>query len=662
MHFTLNFNKFLGAVLLAAFPFPAAFAQTAPDTSRIYELEAVSVHGSRVPLTLRTSARIVTVLDSLAIATLPAQSVNDLLKHVAGVDVRQRGDMGVQTDIGIRGGTFNQIAVLLNGINIGDPQTGHNVADFPVDLGEIDRIEVLQGPAGRVYGTSSLVGAINVVTKVDDRTGGEVRLEGGSFGYFNGGGRFALTGKRLRNQVSASYTRSDGYTRNQAGGLNSDYRAVKAFYQGSWSAPLADVSWHAGLSDRDFGSNTFYLSKFDDQYEKTRKLFFALQGESKGTFRIKPALYWNHSRDRFELFRDRPDKYAFNHHRTHVFGGSLTFLLDWKLGKTAAGTEIRYEDIVSTNLGEPLPTPRPVKGSDAQYKVGLSRTNYNLFLEHNVIRQRWTLSAGVIAAKNSGYDEGFRFYPGADASFRISDAFKVYASCNASLRMPTFTELYYSVGDHEANRRLKAEKMQAVEGGVKFLKPGFRAVASVYWHHAGNLIDWVKDLSEGPGAPWKSVNNTVNSLGEELSLSFDFPGLLGRKDYFLQNLTVAYSHIGQDKTLGKTLESKYAMQYLRHKLVAQVDFQLWKALMLGLSARWQDRVGNYERYDGLAATGELVPYKPYTLLDARLSWDAPSWRAYLSCNNVLNKTYYDYGNIPQPGLWIRGGVVFRLRI
>ena len=126
-------------------------------------LEEITVSATRAPLTVHQSARMVTVLDTLQIRSAPVQSVNDLLKYAVGVDVRQRGAMGIQTDIGIRGGTFDQIAVLLNGVNISDPQTGHLVMDLPVDLSEIDRIEILEGPAGRVYGTSSLVGAIRLM-------------------------------------------------------------------------------------------------------------------------------------------------------------------------------------------------------------------------------------------------------------------------------------------------------------------------------------------------------------------------------------------------------------------------------------------------------------------------------------------------------------------
>ena len=140
-------------------PLAAGRAQVA-DT-----LESVSVTGTRLPVTLQQSARMVTVLDSAAIAAIPATSVNDLLKHAVGVDVRQRGAEGMQTDISIRGGTCDQIAILVNGIPVSDPQTGHNAADFPVDISEIDRIEILEGPAARAYGTSSLLGGINIVTR-----------------------------------------------------------------------------------------------------------------------------------------------------------------------------------------------------------------------------------------------------------------------------------------------------------------------------------------------------------------------------------------------------------------------------------------------------------------------------------------------------------------
>ena len=116
-------------------------------------LDEVKVTGSRAPLTQSQQSRMVTVLSRKDVNAAPVHSVNDLLKLVSGVDVRQRGPLGAQTDVSIRGGNYEQMTVLLNGINIGDPQTGHNAFDFPVDISEIERIEILEGPAASVYGT-----------------------------------------------------------------------------------------------------------------------------------------------------------------------------------------------------------------------------------------------------------------------------------------------------------------------------------------------------------------------------------------------------------------------------------------------------------------------------------------------------------------------------
>ena len=404
-------------------------------------LDDVEVTGSRAPLALGQAARMVTVLTREDIQAAPVQSINDLLKMAVSVDVRQRGPLGAQTDVGIRGSTQEQITILLNGINICDPQTGHNAFDLPCDLSDIIRIEVLEGPASRVYGTSSLVGAINIVTNDGKSKRSEVRVEGGSFGYLSSAGRLAVSNHAL----SANFSRSDGYQRSKAGALNSDYSGVKAFYQGAYAKEQIRLNWHAGISSKGWGSNTFYSAKYDEQYEHTTKLFTALQGETEGFIHFRPAIYWNRSYDRFELIRDSEAKVPFNHHRTDVFGINLNSHFDWQWGRTALGAEFRNEDIVSGNLGEPLNNPH------GHYKYGLNRSNLSFYLEHNLLLKKFTISAGLIAVKNTWNEMPFTLYPGIDASLRLGDHWKLYASYNASLRMPSFTELYYSVSGHKAD-------------------------------------------------------------------------------------------------------------------------------------------------------------------------------------------------------------------
>ena len=170
------------------------------QTDKEATLDGVEITGSRAPLALGQAARMVTVLSRDEIQAAPVQSINDLLKMAVGVDVRQRGPIGAQTDVSIRGGTSEQITILLNGINICDPQTGHNAFDLPCDISDIERIEVLEGPAARVFGTSSLVGAINIVTNPSSdlpRGGGvKLRAEGGSFGYAQAAARFSTFSPR----------------------------------------------------------------------------------------------------------------------------------------------------------------------------------------------------------------------------------------------------------------------------------------------------------------------------------------------------------------------------------------------------------------------------------------------------------------------------------
>ena len=645
--------------MLASAPVSGVSAQTAENNNageKLYELEEVEVTGSRVPLTVSQAARIVTVLDREAIAAAPVQSINDLLKYAAGVDVRQRGDMGVQTDISIRGGTFDQITILLNGINICDPQTGHNAADFPVELSEIERIEVLEGPAGRVYGTSSLVGAINIVTRTEKDSGAEVFADGGSYGYFKGGAIVSHVKDGLSNQVSGSYSRSDGFSRSKAGNLNADFEYARLFYQGRYENDQVDVRWHAGFTNKDYGANTFYSTLSDEQFEHVRKYYTAVQAETKGdVYHFKPSVYWNRSDDRFEFYRGMPDKSPFNYHQTDVYGVNLNNYIQTFLGKTAFGAEFRNEGVRSTSLGEPLNSPVKVPGADADFTLGLNRTNLSFHLEHNIVLRRFTLSARVIAVKNTGNEMKFRFYPGVDASYQFARDWKVYASYNTSLRMPTFTELYYSVGGHKADKYLKPEEMQAVEVGVKYIRPGIRGTLSLYRYHGTDMIDWIKDISQGEDAPWQSVNHAViNTMGAEASVMFDIRELMQR-DAFVRSVNVSYSYIDQDKETTPNLQSKYALEYLRHKFVAQANFRIWRLLEMNLSYRWQDRMGNYQKGNA------MVPYEPYSLLDARLAWNAPQYKIYVEGNNLLNKTYYDHGNIPQPGIWVRAGASYRFR-
>ena len=630
---------------------PVVTDSAAMTTAREMMLEEVSVTGSRAPLTRSQAARMVTVLERADIQQAPVQSINDLLKYAVGVDVRQRGPVGAQTDISIRGGTSDQIILLLNGINICDPQTGHNAMDLPVDLSEIVRIEVLEGPASRIYGTSSLVGAINIVTRPAQQTSADFSLEGGSFGYGKASGRANLKQGRWNNQLSAGYNRSDGYSRNKAGGLNTDFSGGKGFYQGQYEDQQMQLNWHLGIADKGWGSSTFYASpkwQADDQYEHTTKIYSAIQGSSKqGRLRLSGSIYWNQNRDRYEGYRGLPEKMKYNYNRTDVYGVSLGSYFDWAAGRTAFGAEVRNEDLVSGNLGEPLSQTHHISGTDRDYTLGVNRTNISGFLEHNVLMNDVTISAGLVAVKNTWSAMNMSVYPGIDISYRPGNHLKLHASYNTSLRMPSFTEMYYKLQGYSADPHLNPEEMQALEIGGTIHYPRFTIHSTLWYHHGQNMIDWIMDTSKGNAAEWQSVNHTtINSVGLDIGTQFS---ILNSK------FSVDYCYIHQDKKQEENIVSQYALEYLRHKLVAKALCPITKRLSLNVTARWQDRVGSYTDFDS-----KVCDYEPYALVDTRITWQERKWKVYIEANNLFDTRYHDYGLVEQPGRWLIGGVNIHL--
>ena len=623
--------------------------------SAAIETQEIEVTASRIKTALPDASRIIGVMTQEQIGAYAVQSVNDILKYAVGVDVRQRGPMGAQTDVGVRGGNFEQVAILLDGINICDPQTGHNSFDFPVDMSDIDHIEVLEGPAGRAYGSSSLMGAINIVTKTAAHTSGQAHLEAGSWGYAAGGARAAAVNGGWNNMLTVNYGRSDGYSRSKAGHLNADMEYKKVFYKGGYTDNDIQVNWHAGASIKDWGSNTFYSAKYDEQFEHTVKSYTAMQAENKvGRVHIHPSAWWNHNEDRFELIRGSEDAVKFNYHRSDVAGVGFNSWFDWTLGRTAIGAELKNENLVSGNLGEPLAEPKHIKGTDRDYTLGLNRTNISFILEHNLNIRRFALSAGVIGVKNSWNGMDMRFYPGVDMSVRLGGFLKLFATYNTSLRLPSVTELYYSVGGYKADKHLKPEELQAVDFGLKYADyyRGIQASASLYYNRCSNMIDWIMDLTQPEDQRhWESVNFTeVNSFGAELTANISLETLFPGQRLF-KSIDVAYNYINQEKVDVPDIQSRTTLEYLKHKAVAGMHFNLPLNLELGVNCRYQDRAGSFTDVDG-----QVRPYEPYSILDARLQWSSGPYNIYLEGNNLTDKQYFDYGCVPQPGFWAIMGI------
>lgn len=627
-------------------------------TEEVKPLDEVTVSGTLAPLTQLQSARIVTVLQRQDIEQAGVQSINDLFKLATGVDVRQRGGFGIQSDISIDGGIFDQITILLNGVNISNPHTGHLAADFPVSISDIERIEVLEGAASRVYGGQSFGGAINIVTRHEQETTLEAGAQGGSFGTFDAGARVGLMLGRTGHRVSGGGGRSDGGT------LNSDWRKGQLYYQGDFSNRHMTLDWQFGFSKKSYGANTFYSAAYPDQYERNERYLISVQGETKGKFHFTPQVYWNRTYDNFQLVRGK--QFGENFHQADVYGIKAGGYFNWWGGKTALGAELRQEGILSTNLGRDLSPEHYVDarhGHGTQYTRQDDRTSVSYNLEHNILLDRWTISAGLLANMTTSVDHRFRFYPGVDIAYRPATGWKLFLSYNKGFRLPSFTELYYKSATHEGNRGLKPEHNRSVQLGVQYATAGFQGTLRGFYHRGNRMIDWVMYTAEDN---YHSAAFNLDNMGVQADARVSFPELFD-KNTWLRSLSVGYTYIHQKRHDDTPIfKSNYAMEYLRHKFVASLNHRIWNRLSATWSVRWQDRMGSYLRYSGTyvdpstgflrgESTGQLVDYSPYATLDLKLQWTAEQYQVFVQGTNIINHKYYDLGNVQQPGIWVMAG-------
>lgn len=632
---------------------------------KLMQLEDIEVTASRVAQPMGQSARIVSVMTREDIQATPAQSVNDLLKYAAGVDVRQRGAFGIQTDISINGGTHDQIVILLNGVNISSPHTGHLSADFPISVDDIERIEILEGAASRVYGTSAFNGAINIVTKKSKSDNITVSAEGGSYGSAGADASISLVGKNLHNRISGGYQRSDGGTD------NSDFNKFRAYYQGDADTKLATFDWSLGMSSQNYGANTFYSGMYPDQYEENRRYMASVSATTKGRIKFTPTMYWNRSLDHFQLIRG--SKTGENYHMTDVYGLSANAQIDWSLGQSAIGAEFRNEGILSTSLGKPLDESEYVgiPGHDGYYTMRDNRTNVCYYLEHNVILNRWSISFGVMANMNTMLDYRMRLYPGIDVSYRPDSRWKIYASWNMTQRMPTFTDLYYKSPTQEGNTGLKPEETQELTVGGRFTDEIATLELRAFYRKQHNMIDWVMYDSDSVNnySTYHATNFKIDNMGVELSAGLNLQKIFGERNP-LRLLSLNYAYIHQDRHDKEHIyASCYAMDYLRHKFTARLDGRIWKKLTASLSFRWQERMGSYIKYttmtgaDGTpSVTSKPTKYSPYGILDLQLAWEEKKYEIYFKGNNLTDHRYYDIGNVKQPGFWFMAGAKLKLKI
>lgn len=576
----------------------------------VYETGETVVTTTRMPVSLSDIPRSVSVVTAAEIRESPAHSVQELLGYISGVDIRQRGPLGVQADVSIWGGTFEETLVLIDGVGSGDSQTGHHNLNIPLLLDDVERIEVLKGGASGLHGANAFGGVVNIVTKRGRARSATVTAAHGANGLVEGGLSFAHPVGASSHRLSVSGSQSDGYR------YNTDFETSVASYTASLPLGSGALDVTAGYLDKEFGANGFYSERYPGQWERTTTVELG----ARYAFRVRrcsfrPAISWRRNRDVFALDRARPDWYR-NRHLTDALSVSSYSTFESGLGRAVLAAEAGIDVIESSNLG-----------GHSRSKLGFS------------IEQRVTLGQRLVllpAASAYAYENwGWGFWPGMDAGFRLGRRTRLHATLGRSFRVPTFTDLYYSSPTNQGSPDLQPEEAWTYETGLGWFPSPVRVGLSVFRRKGRNLIDWVKAAKEDK---WRSTNITrVSTDGLDASAELHPGRLAGYR--LVPRLAARYTFLRSTKSSGEFI-SAYVLDHPRHQVLLDADNQWSKRLKQNWRFRIESRPG-YERR---------------LSLDSRLSCRLGRLDIYVDGTNLLNRSYMETRFVPGPGRWIRTGL------
>jgi vitamin B12 transporter len=641
----------IGFLMVAYLKFanPEVSAATIDSTSVIknVSLEEVDVISELPPETYSNICRVVVTITQKEIEQAAISSVNELLEYASNIDIRQRGTNGIQADISIRGSSFDQVLILLNGVNITDPQTGHHNLNLPLDLSAIERIEILKGPGSWKFGPGAFGGAINIITKTAKSSFIKAAIDGGQYSTYSEILTAGIKSEKFNQLISVNNSSSKGYK------SNTDYKTSDVYYHGLLSSKQTETSLQVGYNQKSFGANSFYDPRYPDQFEATQTLFSSLSLKTTSTnIQVEPKVYFRRNNDRFLLFRQNPGLYS-NYHTSDVWGSNiLVNYTDGKSSVTSVGFDIRTESIWSNKLGELNDNPILSPVNDTLFlNYFHSRTNFSSFIGHKRYYKDLIINAGINFTRNSDLNFKWFIYPGIDLSYQLSKASSIFASVNKTMRMPTYTDLYYQGATNEGNPNLLPEEATGYELGFKKETGPVRFSLTGFYSQGKNMIDWVKaNLEE----KWKTVNYaSLNTTGVEISTTTDLERILPRQS-ILKTLKIDYTFLNQNK-IKTDLISNYSRNYLKHRLDLNLNHLIWKNIQANWHVTYQDRNGQFVKYVEKVSSG-LVNYEPFIVCDLKILYSFSGWSVYGSINNLFKVNYYDIGNVVQPGRWFKVGV------
>ncbi len=591
--------KYCGFIFLGMF----CWVQLAFCQDQSLDLDRIVVTKSRIHLLESYS------LDESSLEDLPFDSVVESLS-ILPLDLQSRSPKdGIQSDFSLRGSNFQGVLVLLNGQRINDPQTGHHNSDLPLTKEDIRKIEVMPGVSSSVFGPDAIGGAINFLVKKPDEDKRVLEFSGGQYKTFSG--LFSITEKteKLGARLSVENQESDGFY------TDTDFKKFTSSFDAIVDIPGGgEYEVGFGYQEKEFGAYDFYtpaMGYLSKEWTKTFLLNTGIKLEKWG-FLIKPNFLWRRHFDKFALDKTQIRSRYLNHHRTNIYTPNVYLQRQVvPLGNVGMGWEYGEENINSTNLGKHR------------------REHKSIFLDDACdITER--LSSGLSFRWDDFSSFGNNYTGSGSLRYKITDNHSLRLAVSRSIRIPSFTELYYNDPTTLGNTDLSAEKSRSYEAGYDYKREGLSCGLTFFVRRERDFIDWVK--SSPSQAKWQVQNigrSEVAGIEERLSLEIN------------QNLNLNANYTYVDKRSNdQGLIYKYGPNYIRHLFSNEF---LWKIPF------------------GTQSLGFTYKKKPgrdgWFLVNTRLSYNLNKYsQLFFAATNLFNVEYQEIEGMPQPGRWVEAGL------
>ena len=591
---------------------------TAQENKNEIELEEVELISSpRIEILNSENSISILTISKEEIKKSTATNISELLQHVAGLDIRRRGVEGMQADLYIRGGSFDQTLLLIDGIKVEDPQTGHHTMNMTLPLSVIEKIEIIKGAASRLYGQNAFTGAVNIITKKNIENNISLGLSAGSFNQKKASLTLQKEFEKYDLLINYSRKQSEGYR------YNTDYENDEFFIKSNFKINNQNISAIGAFNERKFGANGFYASpEAIDQYEETQASLIGFSTTfSKDKLKIKPKLYWKRNQDMYVYLRQDPSVYR-NMHISNKLGAEINMALNNRLGVLGLGIDISNTKLSSNNLGQ------------------RDRTMVHVFAEQQMMffDDKLDVTPGLAityfsdkdnlqSSTSENEDNLPKIYPGIDFGYKIKEDLRLFSNVGYTFRIPTYTDLFYSSPTTIGNENLSYEKALTLELGMKYRKENFNLNFSLYRRDASNIIDYVKNNEDDP---WQANNiRKIITNGFELNIGYKFY-LNSSNEH---QINIGFSNINDDLKETQFNFSRYILNSLKNHITATYMFEINEKISSSLVLKNAERINK----------------KNYTVIDFKTSYKFNKFAISILLNNILDTEYSETNLVPMPG-------------